>query len=65
MTEIGQTADGLMITVTVTQDGISKTSLCSSMHLVPDHEARLKRLITQNSTAAFLDTIQAQDISDG
>ena len=65
MTEIGQTADGAMIRITVTQDGISKTSLCSSMHLVPDHEARLKRLITKDSAAAFLDTIQAQDISDG
>ena len=63
MTEIGHTPDGEMIKVTVTQDGISKTSLCSSMHLVPDHEARLKRLIAQNSAAAFFD--RSQDISDG
>lgn len=65
MTEIGNTADGEMITVKVTMDGISKMSLCSSHHLIPDHEARLKRLISANSAAAFLDTIQAQDISDG
>ena len=63
MTEIGHTADGEMITVKVTMDGISKMSLCSSMHLVADHEARLKRLITANSTAAFFD--RSQDISDG
>ncbi len=65
MTEIGNTSDGEMITVKVTMDGITKMSLCSSMHLVADHEARLKRLISANSAAAFLDTIQAQDISDG
>ena len=62
MTEIGNTPDNEMITVKVTMDGISKTSLCSSMHLVADHEARLKRLISANSAAAFLD--RSQDISD-
>ena len=64
MTEIGHTPDGEMIKVTVSMGGISKTSLCSSMHLVPDHEARLKRLITQDSAAAFLDQIHARDISE-
>ena len=64
MTEIGNTADGEMITVKVTIDGITKMSLCSSMHLVPDHEARLTRLITQNAAAAFLDQIHARDISE-
>ena len=64
MTEIGNTADGQMITVKVTMDGITKMSLCSSMHLVPDHEARLTKLIAQNSAAAFLDTIHARDTSE-
>ena len=64
MTEIGSTADGEMISVKVTIDGITKMSLCSSMHLVPDHEARLTRLITQNAAAAFLDQIHARDIGE-
>ena len=63
MTEIGNTADGQIITVRVTIDGITKMSLCSSMHLVADHEARLTRLITKNAAAAFFE--RSKDISDG
>ena len=55
MTEISQTADGQMIVVRVTLDGITKQSLCSSMHLVQDHTARLTRLIQADCEQAFID----------
>ena len=55
MTEISQTADGQMIVVRVTLDGVSKQSLCSSMHLVADHTARLTRLIQSDCEKAFID----------
>ena len=62
-TEVTQTDDGQMYVVSVEMGGITKKSLCSSMHLVPDHEARLKRLINENSAAAFFE--RSKDISDG
>ena len=54
MTEISQTADGEMIIVRVTLDGVSKQSMCSSMHLVADHKARLTRLIQADCEKAFI-----------
>ena len=55
MTEISQTADGQMIVVRVTLDGVSKQSLCSSMHLVESHVGRLTRLIQSDCEKAFID----------
>ena len=56
-THISNTEDGEMIIVRVTLDGITKQSLCSSMHLVPSHEARLTALIKEECEQAFIEPL--------
>ena len=51
-TEIRNLDDGC-IEVKLTEDGIEARCVVSSMHLVPDAEAKLKRACTRQAATAF------------
>jgi hypothetical protein len=53
--EIRTIDDGEMIEVKVTEHGIEKRGLVSSMHLVPTKTNQLRQAIAKECTAAYLD----------
>ena len=64
MTTTTRTLDDGTVEICVIEDGMTELGWVSSMHLTQTKINQLKAAIQRKSSAAFLDTIHARDISE-